>query len=198
MNLGDLKRKIKSLAENDQSIAVTDMTDWLDDAIDDINTALKSNFSKATGQADTWEPEFDSRYHEALLIFAQKRYREADADYSSAQYWDNKFTVKLMDMQRDMKVPPSFRADPEVQQIVITDPTNAIYNLTMDFGSYFDVLEVYQNDSLVSPSYYKVSLNSQQITFTQTLEYNDKITIVFQENSDLNNPPYEWWGQTGW
>lgn len=194
MDLATFKRKIKSLAENDQSINDTDITDWMDDAIGRVNRELKTNYAKATGQADTWQPEFDENYHEVILMFAQARYRESDADYQSAQYWDTKVNDIVMNMQRDMKILPSFRADNEVQQIVITDPTNATYNLTMDFGSYFDVLEVYQNDSLVDPSYYKVVLNSKTITFTQTLEYNDKITIVFQENSDLNNPPYQWWG----
>jgi hypothetical protein len=199
MQLSEIKAYVKSLSENDQSIADADIIRWIDSGIRKLNQLLKCNIPLTTGQPDTYVPAFDSNYHDVLLYFAEAKYRESDSDYQSAQYFTNMFNEMVMDMQRDMKLNPSIRTDPQVQQITVTSADTLVYNLTMNYGSYFDVFDVYQNDVWVDPKYYKISMQNKQITFTGiTLAVNDKITIVFENNSDLNNPPYQWWGQTGW
>lgn len=200
MNLGDYKRKIKSLAENDNSISATDITDWLDDAIGEVNQALKTNFPLMTGQPDTYSPEFDSRFHEVLMLFAQKRYREQDADYNSSGYWQAQFEGMLQVMQRDMTIPPSYRADPSVQQIVVPNPVVATFNITMPYGAYFSDLEVYQNDNRLydDQGYWTVNQFNRQITFTCSLTAGDKLTIVFVNDDVTNQPPFEWWGTVEW
>jgi hypothetical protein len=73
-----------------------------------------------------------------------------------------------------------------------------VYNLDIPYGSYFDDIFVYLNDVKLT-SGFTIDSNNGTITFvTVTLTVNDKITVQFENNSDLNSPPYGWWGQSGW
>lgn len=194
MTLDEIISATRTLAENDQSISQNDIVAWVDMAIDRINQALQANIPHVKGKSTAYVPEFDSRYHEALVMFAVAKYYEADSAYNNAQYFMQQFENMVMSMQRDMEIKPSMRADYNVQQIVVTDPNTSVYTLDMPFGSYFDVINVYRNDSLVDPKNYYLNLYNKQIVFTGiTLSANDKITIVFENNSDMNNPPYSWW-----
>ena len=194
MTLDEIISATRTLAENDQSISQNDIVSWVDMAIDRINQALQANIPHVKGKQTTYVPEFDSRYHEALVMFAVAKYYEADSAYNNAQYFMQQFENMVMSMQRDMEIKPSMRADYNVQQIVVTDPSVSAYTLNMPYGSYFDAISVYQNDVLVDPKNYYLNLYNKQIVFTGiTLSENDKITIVFENNSDMNNPPYSWW-----
>jgi hypothetical protein len=196
MMMSEIITKTKSLAENDQSIASTDITAWVDDAIQRINQAMQCNIATTGGNTSTLVPAFDPRFHECLVNFCVGRYRESDSDYNGAQYWMNKFENMLNLMQRDMVLQPSSRVDYNVQQILATSGT-LVYTLTIPSGSYLDIITVYKNDVLVDPSGYSISGINKNITFSGiTFATNDKITIVFENNSDLNNPPYLWW--TSW
>jgi hypothetical protein len=199
MMMSEIITKTKSLAENDQSIANADITGWVDDAIGRINQAMKSNIPTTGGNTTTLVPAFDVRFHEALVIFAVAKYRESDSDYQSAQYFLGTFDDMLKIMQRDMTLLPSVRVDNNVQQIVVPNTTTFIFTLVMDYGSYFDNISVYNNDVLVDEKYYKLDVTNRQITFiAYTFATNDKVTILFENNSDLSNPPYQWWGNSGW
>lgn len=197
MTFDEIMESIVSLAENDQSIDDVAMTGWIRDAINRINVALGATFPSSFDGTD--KPAFDERYHEALIIFGVAKYRESDADFNSASYFMQQFNDMLIVMQRDMVVPPSYKNDYNYKQIVITDVTVMVYNLNIPSGSYFDEIEVYQNDVLVTPSYYRINQRLGTITFTGlTLTEGDYITVKFENNSDLNNPPYQWWGTSGW
>lgn len=199
MQMSEIFTSVKSLAENDQSIQNSDITIWVDNGINRINQALKTNIPLTTGKPTTYVPEFDIRFHEALVLFAVAKYRESDSDYNSAQYFLQTFSDMVNVMQRDMTISPSMRVDDNVQQIVVANASTLTYNLIMDYGSYFDTLTIYQNDNVVDSNYYSINMDKRQLTFKGlTLAIGDKITILFENNSDLSNPPYQWWGQTGW
>lgn len=199
MMMSEIITKTKSLAENDQSIANADITGWVDDAIGRINQAMKSNIPTTSGNTTTLVPAFDARFHECLVIFAVAKYRESDSDYQSAQYFLGTFDDMLKIMQRDMTLLPSVRVDNNVQQIVVPNTTTFVFTLVMDYGSYFDNISVYNNDILVDDKYYKLDVTNRQITFiAYTFAANDKVTILFENNSDLSNPPYQWWAGSGW
>jgi hypothetical protein len=198
MQLSEIRAYVKDLAEQDLSITDAQVDRWVNTAIDRINTALESNIPRiASGAATTYEPEFDSRYHEVLVIFANAKYRESDADFNSAGYFMNTFNDMLMDMQRDMEIPPAFRKDKDVQQIVVTNATTMVYDLSMPYGSYFDYIQVYRNNVPLNTINYRITLNTKQITLQGlTLTVGDKITVVFENDSALNQPPHAWW--TNW
>jgi hypothetical protein len=106
----------------------------------------------------------------------------------------NTFNDMLMDMQRDMVKPPSYRKDKNTQQIVVTNVTTMVYNLSMPNGAYFNYITVYKNDVEVDPSNYTLNGRLKSITFKGlTLTVNDKITVIFEDSGDLNQPPYSWW-----
>lgn len=194
MTLDEIISATRTLAENDQSISQNDIVAWVDMAINRINQALQANIPLTKGKPTTYEPEFDPRYHEALVMFAVSKYYEADSAYANAQYFMQQFENMVSLMQRDMEIKPSMRADYNVQQIVVTDPSVSAYTLNMPYGSYFDTVSVYHNDVPVDLKNYYLNLYNKQIVFTGiTLSANDKITIVFENNSDMNNPPYSWW-----
>jgi len=199
MMMSEIITKVKSLAENDQSIAASDITGWVDDAINRINQALRANFPTTGGNTTTLVPAFDARFHESLVLFAVAKYRESDSDYQAGQYFMNLFDDMCRVMQRDIDIPPRYKVDGTIQQITVTNATTMIYTLKMPYGSYFDDIQVYQNDNLVDPSNYIINQSLKQITFyNMTFAVNDIITIDYELNSELNAPPYEWWGNSGW
>lgn len=199
MQMSEIFAEVKSLAENDLSIQDSQITKWVDQGINRINQLLQCDIPRTIGKPTTYIPEFDERFHECLILFSVGKYRESDSDYNAAQYLMGQFNDMCMQMQRDMVIKPSFRKDFNVQQIIVTDASKLTHYLSMPSGSYFDKVEVYKNDEIVDPGYYGISFGSRTITFKGvTLTVNDKITVVFENNSDLNNPPYEWWGQSGW
>jgi hypothetical protein len=111
----------------------------------------------------------------------------------------NKFKDMMGLMQRDMIIPPSSRLDGSVQQIVVANAGILTYTLVMPYGSYFADFNAYQNDVLIDPKYYYISQYNKTITFTGiTLAINDKLTIDYELDSTTNQPPYSWWGQSGW
>lgn len=194
--MSEIITAVKDLAEQDQSIPNSSITRWCDDAINRINQTLQCNIALTGGNTTTLVPDFDVRFHESLVIFCVARYRESDGDYNAATYFLNTFNDSLRVMQRDMIIKPSQRVDYNVQQIVVTNATTTTYSLTMPTGSYYDIITVYQNDILLdndlSTKYY-INSSNKTITLYTTLALNDKITVVYENNSDLNNPPYEWW-----
>lgn len=199
MLISEIISQVKTLSENDLSIPDADITQWVDFAIDRINIALSTTIPHIKGVATSQSPQFDARYHESLVMFAVGKYREGDASYSDAQYFLGQFNDMLMQMQRDMVIQPSIRTDYNIQQIVVTSAAVFAYTLTMPYGSYFDDVVVYKNDAEVDSKLYSFSIDNRTITFKGlTLAVNDKITIKFENNSDLNAPPYQWWGQSGW
>lgn len=199
MQLSDIYASIKSRAENDLSITQTDLTTWIDLGIQRINQQLKTAIPITNGQPTTYVPQFDPRYHEALILFAQAMYRESDADFNSSQYYLNQFNAMVDVMQRDMTIPPSLRVDEDVQQIIVTSATTLTYNLTMPDGSYYGDIVVYQNDVVVDDTTYTIDPYAKTLTFVTTpLVINDKITVEFQLDDNLINPPYQWWGHSGW
>lgn len=199
MKMSEIIYNVKSLAENDQSIPNTSITKWVDDAIQQINMALKCNIPLTGGDTSSLVPAFDPRFHEALVLFSVAKYRESDSDYQAGQYFKGLFQDMIRQMQRDMYISPSLRMDESVQQIVVTDITIVSYTLNMPFGSYFDNVNIYQNDNLVDTRYYTINQYNKALTLTGlTLSVNDKITIDYELNSTTNQPPYEWWGNSGW
>lgn len=192
MTYDEIVEGIISLAENDQSIDDVALARWIANGIDRINITLNTDFPSSISGSE--EPAFDSRFHEALIIFGVAKYRESDSSYNDAQYFMQQFNDMLMVMQRDMTIPPVFRKDKDVQQIVVENPTTMVYDLSMPYGSYFDYIQVYKNSELVNPINYRITLNTKKITFQGiSLVPDDVITIVFENNSDLNAPPYQWW-----
>jgi hypothetical protein len=188
----EIKESIMSLAENDQSIDDVAMETWIKQAINRINVALSSKIP--TTIIASQEPLFDERFHEALVLFGVAKYRESDSSYNDAQYFMGQFDDMVRVMQRDMELLPSTRMDYNHRQIVVTNNTIMSYTMDIPYGSYFDSITVYQNDKQVDPNYYSTSLQNGTLTFKGiTLANGDKITIKFENNSDLNEPPYSWW-----
>jgi hypothetical protein len=192
MTYDEIVEAIISLAENDQSIDDIALSGWVSQGINRINTTLNTNFPSSLSGSDV--PAFDERWHECLVIFGVAKYRESDSSYSDAQYFMGQFNDMLMGMQRDMEIPPAFRKDKDVQQIIVTNPTTIVYDLSMPNGSYFDYISVYKNNVFIEPTNYQISMATKKITFIGiSLVPDDKLTIVFENNSDLNAPPYQWW-----
>lgn len=190
MTFDEIMESIIVLAENDQSIDDTAMTVWIQQGINRINQALHTRIP--TTVVGNEEPKFDSTYHESLVLFGVMKYRESDSSYNDAMYFMDKFDTMVNLMKRDMAIPPSIMADFNTQQITVEDALVYDYQLTIPSGSYYDTVKVYVNDVEVKHTVdqFNQLLRINPIT---TLVSGDQITVRFENNSDLNEPPYQWW-----
>jgi hypothetical protein len=201
MNLTEIHASVKSLAENDQSIAQADINRWIDAAIQKINQKCQANIPLVGTNLMTYTPEFDIRYHESLVLFSVGRYRESDSDYSGASYFMNQFEDMLREMQRDMYIPYCFRKDYNVQTIV-NDEGALTYDLTIADSAYYGVIDVYLAsngfwiyEKLLKPTDYTINQTKKTITFKPTvnLQIDDIISISYEANAAFENPPYGNW-----
>jgi hypothetical protein len=199
--LSEIYSSVKSLAENDQSIVNSDINRWIDAAISRINQVCQSNIPLAGANAVGYTPQFDERYHDALVLFSVARYRESDSDYIGAGYFMNQFDIMLRDMQRDMYIPYCYKKDYNVQ--VFTVDTGVLtFNLNIANSAYYGVIDVYLapvgdslNERLLDPSYYTINQDKKTITFTVTagLVQDDIISISYEANAAFENAPYGNW-----
>lgn len=194
MKMDDIIAATRKLAEDDQSLASSDITTWVDMAINRINIALQANIPTVSGLPTTTVPAFDPRFHESLVLFAVSKYREADSAYSDAGYFLNEFNNMLTTMQRDMELLPSVQVGYNWKQMVVTNATVWNYPLDIPYGSYFDDVVLYINDKPVTAFSLDLTNRLLKISPTVVLATNDKITLKIENNSDLNSPPYQWWG----
>lgn len=201
MMFSDIHTAIKSLAENDQSIQQADITRWLDAAISKINQACQCNISLASANSLGVVPEFDERYHDALVLFGVARYRESDADYQGAMYFMNQFDSMLRDMQRDMYIPYTQRVDYNVFAFNY-DEEVPTWDLKLPTSAYYGIINVYLvrggnylYETLVDPKHYTIDASNNTITFKPTLglTVDDRIAVSYEANSAFENAPYGNW-----
>lgn len=201
MVVDDIIRIAKRLCDDDQSIQTSDLTDWIDMGIDELNKNLSIQIPHITGlPTNSTSPNFDSRYHNILVDYCIIKYREGDSDYNASGYFLKVFNDKLQQMERDMPKNPSIRTDYDVMQLTPPDTTGVIPTTQLPYGAYFDNIRIYQNDVDIT-SY--CTLDSVAMTLTiditqLTVAITDKITIVFDNNAEMENPPYSWWANSGW
>lgn len=201
MVVDDIIRIAKRLCDDDQSIQTSDLTDWIDMGIDELNKNLSIQIPHITGlPTNSTSPNFDSRYHNILVDYCIIKYREGDSDYNASGYFLKVFNDKLQQMERDMPKNPSIRTDYDVMQLTPPDTTGVIPTNQLPYGAYFDNIRIYQNDVDIT-SY--CTLDSVAMTLTiditqLTVAITDKITIVFDNNAEMENPPYSWWANSGW
>lgn len=201
MVVDDIIRIAKRLCDDDQSIQTSDLTDWIDMGIDELNKNLSIQIPHIAGlPTNSTSPNFDSRYHNILVDYCIIKYREGDSDYNASGYFLKVFNDKLQQMERDMPKNPSIRTDYDVMQLTPPDTTGVIPTNQLPYGAYFDNIRIYQNDVDIT-SY--CTLDSVAMTLTiditqLTVAITDKITIVFDNNAEMENPPYSWWANSGW
>ena len=193
MKVDEIVTATRSLAENDQSIPQADIITWIDQGINRINTAMQANIPLVTGLPTTTVPAFDPRFHESLVLFCVAKYRESDSAYNDAQYFMGQFGDMVLTMQRDMELLPSTEMGYDWLQLVATT-SKYIYDLSIPSGSYYDNIEVYVKDVKITKYTVSPTAKTLNISPTVTLTTGDKITVHFENNSDLNSPPYQWWG----
>lgn len=201
MNLTTIYSRVKSLAENDQSIVNTDIDGWLDSAINKINQMCQSKFPVVSGNAGTYTPQFDDRYHDALVLFAVGRYRESDSDYNGASYFMNQFDSMVRDMQRDMYIPYCFRKDYNVYSFTY-DTAKSIWDIDLPPSAYYGTIIVYiaplgnaVNEKRLDPKYYTINADDNTITLkaTYTFALTDIISLNYEANAAFESPPYGNW-----
>lgn len=201
MNVNDILRETRRIADQDDSILLADVQDWVDAGINRINQACQANIPTISSLPATTVPSFDPRYHEILVMFCVMKYREGDSDYTAAQYFQKQFEEMLAIIQRDMSIPPSLHDGPDWMQLTATSDGQITFSLTnLPTGLYFSQIEVYQNDNRITEY---CTFDSQYDTMTVdavnvAIKANDKISLNFFEDGELISPTYEWWGQTNW
>lgn len=192
MTMDEIFEEVVILAENDQSISETNVLNWCNQALQRINVALQAKIPLIVDTGLT-VPAIDPRYHEALILFSVAKYRESDSSYNDANYFMGQFNDMVATMQRDMVIPPSQRGDYNIQQIIVPDSNTYLYALTIPDGSYYDDIKVYHND--VEIRSFNVDSANRRINISATIPLvsDDKLTVIFENNSDLNAAPYQWW-----
>ena len=190
MQYSEIKTQVRSLAEQDLSIQDADILAWVNQAINRINVDLNAAYKKLTG-TDAEVPAFDERFHESLIVFANAKYRESDADFNSASYFIAQFNDMIRKMQREMVVPVQFSKDPSLQQIDVTNATTMVYSITTPPEDYYSTISIYLNGAILDPSTYTISYDGKTLTLLNvTLQVGDRVTVKSEESY---NKPHVWW-----
>jgi len=197
----------------DDTIDSTTIVDYLNAGQNVMGMQVNALFTSLSAGTTTYTPVYDTKYHEIPVLYACMRIKEMDSVLTEAQNFRDQFETQLKYFVLNYRVPPSLRDDRMSQQYTASSGQTAfvISKLTYDPDS--STITVYKNDrewlgwskvtSTVSDSSSIVTTTTSTndpngIILNTACTAGDLITLVWDEHSDVANPPYSWWSGQGW
>jgi hypothetical protein len=126
-------------------------------------------------------------------MYAASRFKQYDGIFSDAQIFMQDFQSMLNDFQATYQIPFMYRDDHITQQFTAPSTTTGTETFTITKPTYsyaYGDLTVYVNNIKTS-NFTVYDDNTVQVT---GLSANDSVTMLWEEHTDIVEPPYSWWG----
>lgn len=202
MNLGELKQMVWDTID-DAPIDLT-VVRWMQSGQNRLASAVGAKFPDFVDNNSfdpNFTPVFDSKWHEALAIFACARYKESESSMQEVTNFQNQFDDLKKEFAERYQVPVQYLDSDHSQQF-----TNAAgvteFTITKDgFDQNYSNLKVYVNGILQVDWQFTNPTNStstNQNNFTlggsiPTLVSTDIVTAVWDNQNQLLEAPYPFW-----
>lgn len=175
----------------DDSVALADAVDWLNEAKDEMATEINAVFPDLSSTNIDGTFAFDSKWHRLPVLFACARFKEKEIDLQEAGNFMMQFRQGLKEFVMRYEIPPIYRDDHITQQFIATQTAPTITITKPTYSPSQGDVKTYINNILNENS---VVNEDGTITITDAV-INDNITCVWEEHVDLVEPPYHFWGR---
>lgn len=173
----------------DDVVDVSDAVEWLNSGKNQMAAAIGATFPDLVATDLSSSFAFDSKYHEAPVLYASASFKEQDSALGEAQNFMYKFDQVKNEFVRNYEVPPSFKDGYTVQQFVASGGKKTFTITKESYSPSYGDLKVYVNNIKTT----NFTINGSEFTCLYVVD-NDKITAMWEEHTDLIEPPYNWWG----
>lgn len=171
---------------------------WFDAAQLRLASAVNAKFPKFVTNGTftpTVEPVFDEQWHEALVVFACARYKEAEASLNEVANYQQQFDNIVKEMTENYEVPLIYRNDRVSQQFTVTDPTQMTFTITkIGYDPTYGNLKVFING--LETTDFALAWDGTKafsINATTSLVVNDIVTALWEEHYEFQESPVPWW-----
>lgn len=187
MNLSQMVEAISRRV--DDVVNINDAVEWLNSGKNHLAMAVNAKFPDLVSTNGNSQFVFDEMYHEAPVLYACASFKEQDSSLNEVNNFMVKFEQIKQEFVKNYEVPPEYRNDRLSQQFEVINGVNT-FTITKDgYNPQFGDLKVYVNNILTN------NFLLDGLTFTVSPATDgDKVTAVWEEHTDLIDPPFNWWG----
>ena len=182
---------------------VDDVTDnttavrWLNAGQNQMAAEARASFTQLSATNLNGTFDFPEKYHETPVLYACAMYQSSESSIGEKNSYLSQFQEGLKTFIETYDVPMPQRDDSNTQQFVKTATDNNTYTITKRGYSLQSNLKVYRNN--IETTLFTMIDNSftlTEIVGVQVPVVGDKITAIWEDRPDLQEPPYPW--MKGW
>lgn len=173
----------------DDVVDAKDAAEWLNSGKNQMAIAVGAKFPDLDSAVLTGTFVFDDQFHEAPVLYAAASFKEQDSALSEVGNFMSKFENLKKEFVRSYVVPPRYRNDRLSQQFIATAGQTSFIVTKEGYDPTVGDAKIYVNDRYVISS---IGVDNELILDVATV-LGDCVTIVWEEHTDLIDPPYNWW-----
>jgi hypothetical protein len=169
---------------------------WLNAGQNQMAVEARASFTQLAATNPNGTFDFPEKYHEIPVLYACAMYQSSESSIGEKNSYLVQFQDGLKSFIENYDTPMTQRDDTNTQQFIKTLTDENKYTITKRgyLDGYKSNLKVYINN--VETTLF--TTNDKTFTITeivgvQTLVENDKITAVWEDRPEMQEPPYTWW-----
>lgn len=193
-------------------MTLQDMIDYINNSVDDVvitKTAvawLNAGQNKMAQTVGAKFPQldatlstssqtfaFDDKWHEIPVLYAAAMFKGADTSLQEKNIFMQQFNDGLKEFVMNWEVLPSLRDDRITQQFIATDQQTDFTITKNSYDPSTGDLVIYVNDIQTTNFRTDTDPTVKKFYLNTPSTLSDKVTAVWEEHTDLVDPPYSWW-----
>lgn len=188
MTLDELRGVIQGTVEENPSL--TNTIRWVNTMISTINLEMDISvphlsFTAAGGESLPLPNEYSALF----INFCCAKSKEFDGSIGDASYYMNEFKELKKEFISTYQVPVYYRNDRLVQQFVASQD-QTVFTVTKEgYEPKYGDLKVFINGVRETDPI----INDDNTFETSARSAGDKVTALWEEHTDMVEPPYMWW-----
>jgi hypothetical protein len=183
-------------ANVDDVVDVETAVRWLNAGQNQMAVEARATFTQLVSTNANGTFDFPEKFHEIPVLYASAMYQSSESSIGEKNSYLVQFQDGLKSFIENYDIPMEFRDDTNTQQFTKTSTDNNTYTITKRgyLDGYKSNLKVYINN--VETTLF--TINDKSFTLTQIVGVqvpveNDKITAVWEDRPEMQEPPYTWW-----
>lgn len=176
-------------ARIDDVIDIQTATEWLNAGLNQMAVSVGAVFP----QLDSTNPDdrfvFDAKWQEIPIVYACAMFKGMDTAVQEKNVYMQQFVMMLKDFQTKYQVPIIYKDDMYTEQFRATADQVTFTITDPDYNESTADLKVYVNGK---PA--EVITSEDTFTLLVSAKEGDYITAIWEVHTDLQEPPYSFWG----
>lgn len=194
MNLDNLDNILNAIEDrvDDSPESKEVSVQWVNEALNDLGMAVQAVFPQFefNGQLSSQIPPIPQQFRHILVIYGCARFKEYDGSMQEAQHFMMQYDDLKKKFASSYQVPAQYRDDRLAEQFTATEGQVTFEITKIGYDPQFGDLKIYVNGKKVTD--FEIG-ESNDFTLATPCVVGDKVTAVWEEHTDLIEPPFNWW-----